>query len=140
MMSTGSSLQRTRVAWAAPPLVRRPPVSPRNARRADPEALTPGEIAERHIYRALVRRASPFRTWLATEMWRAGTLWRCEKVAYRLAVRGSPTPLTRIAVWGARVVRLPILAVSALVILARGAWLLGAQAEPLSSRAGARTR
>jgi hypothetical protein len=73
-------------------------------------------------------------------MWRAGTLWRCEKIAYRLAMRGSPAPLTRIAVWTARVVRLPILAVRALVILARGARLLGAQAEPLSSRAGPRTR
>jgi Uncharacterised nucleotidyltransferase len=94
-----------------------------------PEALRPGKSAERHAGRALVRRASPLRTWLATEMWRACTLWRCEKVAYRLALRGSPVPLTRIAVWAARIVRLPILMLRAVVILARGARLLRRRAE-----------
>lgn len=85
-----------------------------------PRELTPRKMARRHVARALARRASPVRTWLATEVWRAGTLWRCEKIAYRLAICGTPAGEIRFAVWAARVFRFPILAVRAVGILARG--------------------
>jgi hypothetical protein len=90
-----------------------------------PNALTPGRLARRHVAYALAVRASPPRTWLATELWRAGTLWRCEKIAYRLALRGARPASVRLAVWMARVVRLPILAVRLVGILVRGTRLFG---------------
>ncbi len=88
-----------------------------------PNALTPGRTARRHVARALSVRASPMRTWLATEIWRAGTLWRCEKIAYRLAIRGARPARIRVAMWTARVVRLPILAARVVGIMLRGARL-----------------
>ena len=84
-----------------------------------PRALTPGRTARRHVARALAVLASPLRTWLTTEMWRAGTLWRCEKIAYRLAIRGATRRRIWVTVWTARIARLPILAVRAIGILAR---------------------
>jgi hypothetical protein len=91
-----------------------------------PSALTPERTARRHIERALLIHASASRTWFATEIWRAGTLWRCEKVAYRLAVGGARPTRIRIAVWAARLVRLPILAARLLAILLRGVRLWAA--------------
>jgi hypothetical protein len=70
------------------------------------------------VDRALARRVSPLSTWLATQMWRAGTLWRCEKIGYRYAVRGFHPAMVVIAVWSARLIRLPLLAVRATAIAA----------------------
>ncbi len=84
-----------------------------------PNALTPGRTARRHVARALSVRTSPIRTWLATEIWRAGTLWRCEKIAYRLAIRGATKRRIWMTIWTARMARLPILAVRAIGIVAR---------------------
>jgi hypothetical protein len=81
-----------------------------------PRELPSGATAQRWLKRALACRASPLRTFVATEIWRAGTLWRCEKVAYRCALRGMRPSLIPMAVWGARVVRLPLLAVRAVRI------------------------
>jgi Uncharacterised nucleotidyltransferase len=76
-----------------------------------PCEITPRPAAQLWVARSIARRASPMRTWLVTQMWRAGTLWRCEKVAYRWALRGSAPAVIVFAVWGARIVRLPLLAV-----------------------------
>jgi hypothetical protein len=88
--------------------------------------LPPGAAGRRWVERALARRASPLRTFIATEIWRAGTLWRCEKVAYRCALRGMRPSGIPIVVWGARIVRLPLLAVRAVRIatqaVARSGW------------------
>jgi hypothetical protein len=81
-----------------------------------PRELPSGATAQRWLKRALTRRASPLRTFVATEIWRAGTLWRCEKVAYRCALRGVSPSVIPIAVWRARVLRLPLLAVRAVRI------------------------
>jgi hypothetical protein len=98
-------------------------------------ASVPGEIAlqpasERWVARSIARRASPLGTWLATQIWRAGTLWRCEKVAYRCALRGMKPAAIHRAVWGARAVRLPLLAVRAIGIT------MGAVARLWGMRAG----
>jgi hypothetical protein len=53
-----------------------------------PAAVTIGDTGRQHVLRALGRRDSELETWLATQKWRAGTLWRCEKIAYRLALNG----------------------------------------------------
>jgi hypothetical protein len=91
-----------------------------------PTELAPDAAAQRWSARALARRASPLRTWIATQTWRAGTLWRCEKVGYRCALRGVNPSMIVVAVWGARLVRLPLLAVRAAGIAAgavvRFAW------------------
>jgi hypothetical protein len=81
-----------------------------------PRELSPPATAQRWVERALARHASPLRTFIATEIWRAGTLWRCEKVAYRCALRGMRPSVIPMAVWGARIVRLPLLAVRAVRI------------------------
>jgi hypothetical protein len=72
----------------------------------------------------LLRKASPWRTWLAREKWRAGTLWRCEKVAYRWALKGAPPAAIHAAVWAGRLVRLPHLFVRAVGITWRGLTML----------------
>jgi hypothetical protein len=91
-----------------------------------PRELAPGAAGRQWVERGLARRASPLRTFIATEIWRAGTLWRCEKVAYRCALRGMRPSVIPMAVWGARIVRLPLLAVRAVRIathaLARYGW------------------
>jgi hypothetical protein len=104
-----------------------------------PNALTPGRTARQHVARALSVRASPLRTWLATEMWRAGTLWRCEKTAYRLSIRGARPARIGVAMWTARVIRLPILAVRVVGIMLRGVrlFVLG---EILGARSQVRCR
>jgi Uncharacterised nucleotidyltransferase len=81
-----------------------------------PCEITPRRAAQLWVARSMARRASPMRTWLVTQMWRAGTLWRCEKVAYRWALRGSAPAVIVFAVWAARIVRLPLLAVRAATI------------------------
>jgi hypothetical protein len=78
-----------------------------------PREIMPGAAARRWIARSVDRRSSPASIWFATEVWRAGSLWRCEKVAYRLALRGSRPSTIVLAVWGVRTVRLPVLAVRA---------------------------
>src|SRR5262249_8726839 len=60
--------------------------------------------------RALARRSSAVSTWLATELWRAGTLWRCEKGAYRAFLGGATPAWVFARLWVGRVIRLPILA------------------------------
>jgi KDO2-lipid IV(A) lauroyltransferase len=87
---------------------------------AVPCEITPGLAARAWVARARARRASALRTYYATEFWRAGTLWRCEKVAYRSALRGTDKRIIRLTIWAARVVRLPLLAVRALGIVGRG--------------------
>jgi hypothetical protein len=84
-----------------------------------PSEFTPRAAAQLWVARSIARRASPMRTWLVTQMWRAGTLWRCEKVAYRWALRGSTPAVIGFAVWGARIARLPLLAVRAASIALR---------------------
>jgi hypothetical protein len=78
-----------------------------------PREIAPRAAAQRWIARSVARRSSPLETWLATQVWRAGSLWWCEKVAYRLALRGAGPSTIVLAVWGARIVRLPALAVRA---------------------------
>jgi Kdo2-lipid IVA lauroyltransferase/acyltransferase len=85
-----------------------------------PSAITPGAAAQAWVARSVARRASPLRTYYATEIWRAGTLWRCEKIAYRAALRGTNKNVIRATVWAARIVRLPLLAVRALGIVIGG--------------------
>jgi Kdo2-lipid IVA lauroyltransferase/acyltransferase len=94
------------------------------------QAPVPPEIsldlrAKRWVARSVALRASPLRTWLKTQMWRAGTLWRCEKVAYRCALRGNRPLMIAVVVCGARIVRLPLLAVRAVGIASRALrWVL----------------
>jgi hypothetical protein len=83
-----------------------------------PDEFAPDAAARRWVSRSIARRASPSRTWLATQIWRAGTLWRCEKVSYRCALRGFKPPMIAVAVWSARLLRLPLLAVRATGIAA----------------------
>ncbi|HEY7245502.1 MAG TPA: nucleotidyltransferase family protein [Xanthobacteraceae bacterium] len=85
-----------------------------------PAEMKIAEHGKSHVRRALARRSSPFSTWLATEMWRAGTLWRCEKVAYRSFLRGARAARVTADVWIARAARLPLLAVRAVAIGVRG--------------------
>lgn len=82
-----------------------------------------GKRGSRQVRRALARRSSPTSTWLATEMWRAGTLWRCEKVAYRSYLRGAKPARVSADVWMGRAARLPYLAARAATIAVRGAGL-----------------
>jgi hypothetical protein len=88
-----------------------------------PPDLKSGALAKKHVRHALARRSSPLSTWLATETWRAGTLWRCEKVAYRSFLRGAKPARVSANVWIGRVVRLPFLAARAVTIAVRGAGL-----------------
>jgi Uncharacterised nucleotidyltransferase len=88
-----------------------------------PQRCVLGPDASKHLRRSLARRASPISTWLATEMWRAGTLWRCEKVAYRRFLRGAGPRAIAAAVWLGRAVRLPYLAARGITIAARYAGL-----------------
>lgn len=81
-----------------------------------PPQLVPGSAARRWVTRSLARRDSPLRTWVATQRWRAGTLWRCDKVRYKAALQGTRPALIALKVWGARIVRLPLLAVRATAI------------------------
>ncbi len=92
-----------------------------------PREIVPGPAARRWVARSIARRASPLSTWVATQLWRAGTLWWCEKVAYRCALRGIRPSIIVLAVWGARVVRLPLLAVRATGIAARAVAHVGRQ-------------
>ena len=92
-----------------------------------PREIGPGTAARRWVARSMTRRGSPLSTWVATQLWRAGTLWWCEKVAYRCALRGIRPSIIVLAVWGARVVRLPLLAVRAAGIAARATAHLGRQ-------------
>jgi hypothetical protein len=78
-----------------------------------PREIVPRAAAQRWIARSLARRSSVLKTWLATQVWRAGSLWWCEKFAYRLALRGAGPFTIVLAVWAARIVRLPVLAVRA---------------------------
>ena len=89
-----------------------------------PREIPVRAVGRRHVARALSRQASPWRAWLARERWRAGTLWRCEKVAYRCAVRGANPVSIRAAVWAGRLVRLPHLCVRAIGIIARALTML----------------
>jgi hypothetical protein len=84
-----------------------------------PPAIAPDAAAKRWVERSVARRASPLRAWLATQVWRAGTLWRCEKIVYRCALRGMRPNVIVLAVWAARVVQLPILATRAIGIAVR---------------------
>jgi hypothetical protein len=81
-------------------------------------------FGRRHVARALSRKASPWRTWLAREKWRAGTLWRCEKVAYRCGISGAHPAVIHAAVWAGRLVRLPYLFVRTVGIIARAVTML----------------
>jgi hypothetical protein len=88
-----------------------------------PPQIAPDSAAKRWVARSIARRASPLLTWLATQMWRAGTLWRCEKIGYRCALHGIKPAAIVVAVWGARIVQLPLLAVRATGIAVRAlAW------------------
>jgi hypothetical protein len=86
-----------------------------------PAQIPMTEFGRRHVILASVRKSSPWRTWFAREKWRTGTLWRCEKIAYRWAVRGAGPVAVGIAVWVGRLVRLPGLIARAISIAGRGA-------------------
>jgi hypothetical protein len=92
-----------------------------------PAGVAVSKSGRKHVTRALRRRDSPLRTWLATQKWRAGTLWRCEKVAYRLALSGWRPPMRGGLLVFHRLIRLPYLAVRIVGIAARGCalWLRG---------------
>ena len=92
-------------------------------------APSPPEIPQtafgRHyVALALARKSSPWRAWLARESWRAGTLWRCEKVAYRWASKGAQPITIHAAVWAGRMIRLPYLLVRAVGITLRALSML----------------
>jgi hypothetical protein len=90
--------------------------------------------ARERTERAIARRDDPLRTWLATQIWRAGSLWRCEKIAYRCALRGNSPSLTIAIVWAARIIRLPVLGLRAGGIALRAAVLFGWPASLLRRR------
>jgi len=97
-------------------------------------APCPAEIpltgfGRRHVALALARRTSQWRTWVAREKWRTGTLWRCEKIAYRLAVRGAGPAKIQAAVWTGRVLRMPLLFVRTLGLVWRGAKMLASSRQ-----------
>jgi hypothetical protein len=81
-------------------------------------------FGQRHVALALSRKASPWRTWLAREKWRAGTLWRCEKLAYRCGINGAHPATIHAAVWAGRLVRLPYLFARTVGIIARALTML----------------
>jgi hypothetical protein len=83
-----------------------------------PSEIPLGAYGRRHVALALARKASPWRTWFAREKWRAGTLWRCEKLAYRYAIKGAGPATIHAAVWAGRLVRLPYLCGRAIGIAA----------------------
>jgi hypothetical protein len=124
-------LQRSDVDWAALSMHARAVGASEACKAASALAAAllgtpvPGELmvadrgTRRHVALCLARRASPVRAWLATQAWRAGTLWRCEKIAYRLGIRGAAAPTIRAAVWAGRFVRLPLLVVRAVGIAVR---------------------
>jgi hypothetical protein len=89
-----------------------------------PSEIPLGAYGQRHVALALARKASPWRTWFAREKWRAGTLWRCEKLAYRYAIKGSGPAAIHAAVWAGRLVRLPYLCGRAIGIAARAVGML----------------
>ena len=98
---------------------------------AIPAELKSGALGKRHLARALAQRSSAMSSWLATELWRAGTLWRCEKVAYRAFLRGATPASVSARLWMGRVIRLPILAARIAAIAARAAALwMHAQRRP----------
>lgn len=86
-----------------------------------PAEIPTTQFGKRHVAVALLRRNSQLRTWFAREKWRAGSLWWCEKVAYRLAIRGAGPAKIHAAVWSIRLLRAPVLLVRAVGILWRGA-------------------
>ncbi len=88
-----------------------------------PTGMKIAELGKNQVRRALARRSSVLSTWLATEMWRAATLWRCEKVAYRAFLRGARPGRVAADVWMGRAVRLPYLAARGATLAARGAAL-----------------
>jgi hypothetical protein len=89
-----------------------------------PDEIPLRAFGRRHVALALSRKASPWRTWFAREKWRAGTLWRCEKVAYRWAIKGAQPTAIHAAVWAGRLVRLPHLFVRTVGIMARALTML----------------
>jgi hypothetical protein len=89
-----------------------------------PREIPLSAFGRRHVARALSRKGSPWRTWLAREKWRAGTLWRCEKVAYRCGINGAHPATIHAAVWAGRLVRLPYLFVRTVGIIARALTML----------------
>jgi hypothetical protein len=104
-----------------------------------PPRLAPSAAARGWVETSMARRNSALRTWVATQMWRAGTLWWCEKVAYRCALRGLDPVVIAIVVWAARIARLPLLAVRAIGIAARAlAWATRLRIESLLSHRGVR--
>ena len=91
---------------------------------SNPREVPLHTFGRRHVALALSRKASPWRTWFAREKWRAGTLWRCEKVAYRWALKGASPAAIHAAVWAGRLVRLPHLFVRAVGLLWRALTML----------------
>ena len=103
-----------------------------------PDAVPLRAFGRRHVALALSRKASPWRTWLAREKWRAGTLWRCEKVAYRCGLNGAHPAVIHAAVWAGRLVRLPYLFVRAVGITGGGLTMLVSDRKQRKYFAGVR--
>jgi hypothetical protein len=101
-----------------------------------PDEVPLRAFGRRHVALALSRKASPWRTWLAREKWRAGTLWRCEKVAYRFGINGAHPATVHAAVWAGRLVRLPYLFVRTVGIMARALTMLASDRKQRKYFAG----
>jgi hypothetical protein len=84
-----------------------------------PADIPLSEFGRRHVARALACKKSRWRTFVAREKWRAGTLWRCEKIAYRSAIRGASPATITAAVWSGRLLRLPVFLARTAAIYAR---------------------
>jgi hypothetical protein len=103
-----------------------------------PDEIPLRAFGRRHVALAFLRKASPWRTWLAREKWRAGTLWRCEKLAYRCGINGAHPATIHAAVWAGRLVRLPYLFVRAVAIIARALTMLASDRKQRKYFAGVR--
>jgi hypothetical protein len=87
------------------------------ARSPEEIAITPEATA--WVRRALAVRESPERTWRATQIWRMSTLWNCDKISYRAARNGKGPLQIKTTLWLARIVRLPILGIRAMILATR---------------------
>src|SRR5262245_11356571 len=89
-----------------------------------PREMPLSAFGKRHVELAVSRKSLPWRAWIAREKWRAGTLWRCEKIAYRWAIKGAHPITIQTAVWAGRLVRLPHLFIRAVGIMLRALTML----------------
>ena len=93
-----------------------------------PQQFEPTTRARRWVVNSTARRESPLGIWLATQKFRAGTLWWCDKVRYRGALREMSPAVIALRVWVARIARLPLLAARTAAIAVQAlAWASSAR-------------